>query len=290
MSRIKNTIIGVAAALILVLLQGCSAVRLAYGNGPQLTWWWLDGYVDFSREQAPLVKGALERYFDWHRATQLPDFVALLASARAQVLEPTTPAAACRWQEQIRARLDPSLERALGDAADLLPALGEAQFRHLEQRYAKIMDEMRSDYLQPDPALRLRESQQRAVDRAERLYGTLEAPQRRVIRDGVVASPFDPEAWAAERARRQKDTVQTLRRLVAERADRDTRVAALRTLVARVERSPDPAYRAYQIRLNEYNCAFAAQIHNATTPAQRRQASANIKDWEDDLRALMLRE
>jgi hypothetical protein len=287
LSRIKNAIIGVVAVLLVLGLQGCSAVRVAYNNGAQLSWWWLDGYMDFSREQAPQVKQALDGFFDWHRATQLPDYVALLAQAQGQVLEPTTPAAACRWQDQIRERLQPSLERALAQAADLLPGLGEPQFRHLEERYAKVMDEMRSDYLQPDPAKRMSESVKRAVDRAERLYGSLDAPQKRVIRDGVVASPYDPEAWAAERARRQKDTVQTLRRLLAERADRDTRVAALRTLVARVERSPDPAYRAYQIRLNDYNCAFAAQIHNATTPAQRKQARANIKDWEDDLRAVM---
>ena len=31
--------------------------------------------------------------------------VALLASARAQVLEPTTPAAACRWQDRAREHL-----------------------------------------------------------------------------------------------------------------------------------------------------------------------------------------
>ena len=80
--------------------------------------------------------------------------------------------------------------------------------------------------------------------------------------------------------------MQTLRRLVAERADRDTRHAALRALLARTERSPDPDYRAYQIRLTQYNCGLAAQIHNATTAAQRQKARERLKGWEEDLRAL----
>ena len=76
-------------------------------------------------------------------------------------------------------------------------------------------------------------------------------------------------------------------RLVAERADRDARVAALRALLARTERSPDPEYRAYQVKLTQYNCGFAAQIHNATTVDQRQKARERLKGWEEDLRALV---
>ncbi len=283
MSLIKSAIIGWLA----LALMGCSAVRLGYNNGAQLAWWWLDGYVDFSREQSPLAKQGVERWFEWHRATQLPDYAALLADAGAQVLEPTTPAQACRWQARVRDALDPALDRAIELAANLVPGLGEAQLRHLEQRYAKGNDEMRSDFLQPDPAVRARESVRRTVERVERLYGRLEEAQRRVVEAGVAASPFDPEIWLAERQRRQRDTVQLLRRLLAERADRDQRLAAMRMLAVRTERSPDPEYRAYQLKLAEYNCAFAARIHNATTPAQRRQARDTLRGWEDDLRALI---
>ena len=281
-SLVKRAIIG----WLLLALTGCSAVRLGYSNGAQLAWWWLDGYVDFSREQAPLAKQGIERWFEWHRSTQLPDYAALLAEAGSQMLEPTTPALACRWQARLREALDPALDRAVELAAELVPGLGEAQLQHLELRYAKGNDEMRSDFLQPDPAVRQRESIRRTVERAERLYGPLEETQRRVVEAGVAASPFDPEMWLAERQRRQRDTVQLLRRLLAERADRDQRLAAMRLLALRTERSPDPEYRAYQMRLAEYNCAFMARIHNASTPAQRRQARDNLKGWEADLRAL----
>ncbi len=269
------------------LLTGCSALRLGYANGPQLAWWWIDGYFDFPSAQAGPVKRGIERWFEWHRGSQLPEYAALLAAAQAQVLEPTTPALACQWQGRVRAAAEPALQRAITEFAEVVPGLGEAQFRHLEQKHAKLIDDMRDEFLQPDAAERQRASVERAVERAERVYGRLAEPQRRVIAQGVAASPFDPELWLKERQRRQRDTATTLRRLVADKADRDTRVAALRALVERSERSPDAAYRTYQQRLGEYNCALAAQIHNATTPAQRQKARDNLKGWEDDLRSLL---
>ena len=276
----------VLMVLLLPALSGCSALRLGYANGPQLAWWWIDGYFDFHREQAPQVKQALDKWFDWHRSSQLPDYVALLASARQQVLEPATPALVCRWQDRVREQFEAALARASADFADIVPGLGEAQFRHLEQKYAKLIDEMRADFLQADAAERQRESVKRAVERAERVYGSVDEAQLRVVTAGVLASPFTPELWLAERQRRQRDTLQVLRRLVTERSDRDQRMAALRALVQRTERSPNPEYRAYQLKLRDYNCALAAQIHNATTPAQRQKARDSLKGWEDDLKSL----
>ena len=82
-SRFKSAIIGTLILLLTPWMAGCSAIRLGYANGPQLAWWWLDGYVDFSSEQTPAAKQAIDRWFDWHRNTQLTDYAALLASTQA---------------------------------------------------------------------------------------------------------------------------------------------------------------------------------------------------------------
>ena len=36
----------------------------------------------------------------------------------------------------------------------------------------------------------------------------------------------------------------------------------------------------------EFNCAFAATLHNSTTAAQRRIAAAKLAGWAADLRYL----
>ena len=287
MYRVKRSIIGALALLWVLGLGGCTALRLTYNNGAQLAWWWLDGYVDFSREQSPLARQAVDRWFVWHRASQLGDYVELLVTAQAQIAGPATAAVACAWAERLRDAADPAIKRALDEFADFVPGLGEPQFKHIEQRYAKGDTEMRRDFMQADPADRLREAVRRATDRAETLYGRLDEAQKRLIVAGVAASPFNPELWLAERQQRQRDTVQALRRLVAQRAERSQRVTALRAMLERTENSTDPAYRIYQARLSDYNCAFAARIHNATTPAQRENAREALKGWEDDIRSLM---
>jgi hypothetical protein len=286
LSLTKATIIGVLLA-VSSLLGGCGAFRLAYNNGSQLAWWWLDGYVDFSNEQSPRVKEAIDRWFDWHRSTQVGEFAPLLVTLQAQVIDNTTSSQVCRWQQQVRDLLEPGLERALQLAADQVPGLGEAQWRHMEKSFAKKNAEARRDFLQPRPEDRQKAAFKRALERAETLYGSLDEPQRKVIVAGVAASPFDPQAWLAQRERRQRETLQTLRRLGGERADRDRILAALRVLAEHVETSPEVDYRSYQQRLADYNCSFAAQVHNVTTPAQRSAARDRLKGWEDDARSLM---
>jgi hypothetical protein len=282
----RAAIIGAGCALA-ALLTGCSALRLGYETAPQLTWWWLDGYFDFERAQAPPVKAAIDGFFAWHRATQLADTAAFLGSTAALAGESITPVTACRVFAQARERLEPSRERALAAAAELLPGLGDAQLRHLEERYAKSLESMREDYLQPDVAKRRAASVKRVVDLAEKVYGKLDEAQRRLVAERVATSPFDPQLWLRERERRQQETLQVLRRLLAEKADTPQRLAALRTLADHAERSPDPAYRGYQEVLQAYNCSFTALLHNATTPAQRAKARERLKGWEADLRSLV---
>lgn len=269
------------------LLAGCTALRLGYSNGPQLAWWWLDNWMDFSREQSPPVKQAIDRWFAWHRSTQLPGYARLLAQMQPLALQPLTPDLVCQWQDRLQAALAPATERALQEAADILPLLGEAQISHLAQRQAERNQELREEHLQPDPAERLQASTQRTVERMERLYGRLSEPQRVLVRESLATNVFDAERWLAERQRNQEENLRTLRRLAADKADRATRVAALQALAQRGEVSADPAYRNYQQQLKVHNCRFIAQLHNSTTAQQRRTARERLQGWENDLRTLM---
>lgn len=269
-----------------VALAGCSTLRLGYNNAPQLAWWWADGYVDFSREQEPIVRQALAAFFDWHRATQLPELAGLLSRVQPALAQPMTAQTACGWFDEVRQTLDPAIDRAIVQVAELLPQLTEANLRQLEQRYAKNLRELREAQLEASPSERRERSLRRARESYERLYGRLGSEQLQVLQAGLAASPFDAARWLAERQRRQEETLQTLRRLVAERPDTAQRIAALRALAERAQASADAAHRDYQQRLTAYNCALTAQLHNATTPAQRQHAQRQLAGWEGDFRAL----
>ena len=273
--------------LCLALLSGCSLLRLTYPQAPTIAYWWLDGYADFTSAQTPRVQEQLAEWLRWHRASQLPDYIALLQRARAEVLANTTPAQVCHWYDDLLARAMIAYEQVLPAAAETALALSPAQMEHVQHKFDKSNAEFRDDYLQSSPEARLKESVKRTVERTETLYGRLDDPQRELIARQVAGSPFDPELWLAERQARQRDIAQTLRRLQNERASAAQMQAALLVFSERAQQSPSEAYRAYQKRLKLYNCEVVAQLHNATTPAQRQAAAATLKGWEADLRALV---
>ena len=272
--------------LLLSVLGGCSALRLGYSQAPDLAYWWLDGYVDFSEAQTPRVRDALTAWFKWHRATQLPDYAALLSKAQAQLMEPTTPTQACQWYEDVSVRFDTAFERALPAMAEVVQTATPQQLQHLERRFAKLNQELQTEYAQADAEERAKAAAKRVLERAESFYGKLDEAQRERVVGGLPNSPFDADVWLAERKARQQDLLQTVRRLIAEKAGTEQIQAAVRVLVERSRRSPRDAYRAYQQRLTQHNCAMAAQIQNLTTPTQRRHAAQKLKRWEDDLRVL----
>lgn len=269
-----------------MLSTACSSIRLAYDNAPRLSWWWLDGYVDFDGEQASQVKEAIADYYAWHRQTQLAPYAVLLDELQAPLLQPTTGAAVCRWQGRFLAALQPAIERALKTTAERLPRLSDSEFEHIAAHNAKKNASFRKDYLQPDLETRAEAAYERNADRAERIYGRLGEAQKAVIRQHVTASRYDPAAALAERQRRQRDTIETLRRLQIEAAGPERRLSALRDLSERTQSSRDPAHRLRQDELRAQNCEFIATLHNTTNPEQRAHARQTAQGYASDLRTL----
>src|SRR5439155_24640046 len=114
----------------------------------------------------------------WNRRTQLPDYAEQLARAQREVLADTTPARVCEWQRDLVKRARTAYEHAEPAAAGIVLTISAAQIQHLEKRYAKNNDEFRDEYLQGDPAQRAKKNLERALDRAEMLYGRLDDGQR----------------------------------------------------------------------------------------------------------------
>ena len=113
-SLLRASIIAALCAA-LMLLSGCSAIRLAYGQADALAFRWLDRYAEFDDAQALRVREALTAWFSWHRRTQLPDYADLLASLEADVLTDTTAERVCAvWG--VRAAV--SIGARAGDAGD----------------------------------------------------------------------------------------------------------------------------------------------------------------------------
>jgi hypothetical protein len=285
-SIIRSARLGLLA-LGALLLAGCVSMRIAYNHAPDLVYWKLDSYADFDSEQKTKVKQAIVQWMHWHRTTQLPDYVALMASHRHELQGNVTPAAVCSLFERGRERVDRGWTQVLPSVAEIALTLKPAQLDHIEKKYAKVNEETRKDYLQESPDERHRAVVKRAINSAEKLYGDLGPAQREVIDAGVADSPQDADLWFAERQARQQEILATTRRLIAEHATRAQALTAYKQLVADMRRSPNAAYAAQEEKVQQYNCGFWAAIHNSTTPQQRRHASERLERWATDFQLLI---
>ena len=103
----------------------------------------------------------------------------------------------------------------------------------------------------------------------------------------MAESPWDGDMAYAERLRRQADLISTARRLAAKQAPPAEAEAEVRGWLKRAAHSPHEPYRRYATRLVEFNCMYAADLHNRMTGEQRQKAVKKVKEYEDELRALV---
>lgn len=275
----------IAAGVLALALGACSMLRLGYNQGPELLYWWLDGYADFDESQSVKVRDALADAFRWHRREQLPGIAEQLTQLQREVMQPTDAQTVCRWQDVARARMDAVYAQVLPVAIDLAGTLTPGQIRQLERQQAKKLAEFRDDHLQRDLEDRRDAQLKRTVDRVETLYGRLDAAQRERVARALQASPYDAQAWLGERQARQQLVVQTLKRLSAGNLDAAGARAALKPLATADALRAD--YRDDQRRITQYNCQWLAELHNSTSPAQRQAAQERLRGWERDLRSLI---
>ena len=281
---LRAPIIGALAMVLVMLLGGCSALKLGYGQADALVYRWFDTYADFDGAQGYRVRRAIAEWFDWHRRTQLADYADVLARIDAELPADTTPERVCGWWREVQVRLDRAIDRAIPAAAEVAQTLTPAQFVHIEEQQAKSNVEFRQRALEPDARRRARESARRFADRAEWLYGDVTSPQRERLALELQQASFDPMLGYEERRRRQEDGVSTLKRLAGLPAT-DAQ-AQLRGWLDRLERSPHDAYRVQAERQAATNCRLFADLHNTTSAAQRKAASERVRGWIADLRAL----
>jgi len=283
LARLSRIIVVLLAAFG---LAGCSAVKLGYNTLPDIAYWWLDGYIDFTDTQTPQVRGELARLQAWHRAEELPRAVDLLSRMEKLATGAVTAPQVCALITEVQARLNVVADQAEPAVLALAGSLTAKQLRHLERKYAAKDETWRSEWIDIPAEERKDKRYRQMLDRAEMIYGTLDDPQRAVLRQQLGASIFDPQRIFAERLRRQQDLLQTLRKFQeAGFAPADGR-ALMRGYLERAQRSPDPAYRAWQAELVQESCRTLAAVHDSTTPAQRDQAARRLRAYQRDLREL----
>jgi len=273
--------------ILCVLLQGCSAVRLGYGNADSLARWWIDQYVDLSPEQDGLVRERLLRFHAWHRKTQLPDYAELLRQGRAFATGQPTAKDALALSEGIIRRGRTMADQAAPDIADFLASIGPAQIERMSARFAeKNADFAKEAKLGENEAAQRTVRYKRLLERAEYWFGDFNDTQQAALRQLVEGQNPGTRFWYDERLRRQREWLDLVRKVQSERPPRERTTQCLRDYAAGFDLPVDPARLPQALALRRASADLAVAIHALTTPAQRAHAQQRIDDLIRDLTEL----
>ncbi len=280
----------IGAALLLALLGGCSAVRLAYNNGHEVAWWWVTDYLDVQGEDSTTLRQAVHQIHEWHRREQLAPSIELIKSWQRPVTGDLSSEQVCRMVDELwqRAAELSGLVQALDPAAlQVLSRLSPRQLAHMEREFAKSNRKFREKYVDVTPPQLLQARFDSGLSRAGWLYGSLSRPQEQALRTALMAAPWDTRQSYESRLRRQQDVLQTLRSLSQSQSSPEQTRTVLRALLSRQFDPQDPADRARLTTLRQQSCQILAQLHASTTAAQRARAQDKLAGTAADLASLL---
>lgn len=293
---------GVALCLA-VVLTACSAVRVGYNWLPTAVNWRLASFVTFTPEQQTAVDEHLVSLLEWHRRTQLPDYLAFLRSvgahpalaAAAGGMRPvnlTDPAAARittadlrAWRERALAAWPPLADRLAGPVAGIAATLTPDQIAgiraEIENRHAR----WRARHVAVDENERQALRLERWEDRIEWLFGELRPHQRATLAQQLPGMA-DSAPWWQARHRWQHAFVDLLADIAREQPPADEAARRVRVHLQAWLEPGGEQVRALRETMTEETDRLLVELLAQADPAQWDHARERVQGLIDDLSQL----
>jgi hypothetical protein len=272
---------------LVVAVAGCSSIRFTYNHGDTLLYWWLNNYLELDSDQAGWVKKDIDNLFQWHRKTQLKDYVRLLANGQRQLAGNMTPADLIADYHDIKGRTELLAYKALPELADLARSVRPEQIAQMEKRFVKNNEDYRKKFMRGDLDDRQKARFKKSMDQFELWFGRFSSEQEAVLRKVSDARVLDNDIWLDERLRRQKRIVAVLRKVQQEKLSKDATIAQLHNLVKELfDRFEAPERKAFFDTYTEQTVQMILTAVRIATPAQKAHAQKRMQGWIEDFNVL----
>jgi hypothetical protein len=272
---------------LMVMAAGCSSIRFTYNHGDTLLYWWLNNYLDLDSDQSGWVKKDIDNLFQWHRKTQLKDYVQLLQNGQRQLAGNMTQADLMGDYRDIKARTELLAYKALPELADLARSVRPEQIVQMEKKFAKNNDDYRKKFMRGDLEERQKARFKKSMEQFDLWFGHFSSDQEAVLRKASDARVLDNDIWMDERVRRQKNIVAVLRKVQHEKLSKDATIAALHNLIKDMfARFDAPERKAFFDTYTEQTVQMILTAVKIATPAQKAHAQKRMQGWIEDFNIL----
>lgn len=272
---------------MMVVVAGCSSIKLTYNHGDTLLYWWLDTYVDLDSEQAGWVKKDIDKLFQWHRQTQLKQYSAIMAKAQRQMAGDMTQADLLADYKDIKTYTEQLAMHAVPDLADLSRSVKPEQIAQMEKKFAKNNDDYRKKFLKGDLEKRQSVRFDKSMEQFELWFGRFSSEQKAILRKASDARPQDSEIFLAERMRRQQKIVAMLRKVQQEKLSKEATQKEVTLLVRdTLDRFDAPERKAFYDTYVDSTSKYILTAIKIATPDQKAHAQKRMQGWIDDFNNL----
>ena len=196
------------AVFLVVLLAGCSTLKLAYNHSPSWFSYQLDVYLDLDDAQESVLSTQLDALHAWHRYHALPVYAQTLREWSQQVASGHRFSVedVLKGQQQIEQELLRIGSQIAAEITPVVQGLTPRQIEHLKAKLEKSNREYQNKYLSASmtEARRKKERLEELEERYENWLGKLTKAQKARLSSVVDRQLFGPMLWSQERQARQR--------------------------------------------------------------------------------------
>lgn len=274
----------IIAVFLILVLAGCSSMRLAYFGLDVAARNQVAFYLDLKDEDERLfAEAAMDRVLDWHQLEMLPRYAAFLRE-QAGVLEAgdVSRDQVMAAMRQTRALYEETLRGVTAEGALVLKRhASEPRRGYLKARFDEKNTE-REDRLAEPIAARIERRTERQIRNIERFLGELSGGQRDRVRTYASRAAQGSSVWLSARKSRQKALLAYLAT--------DPEIDDLKRYLDKVLLAPDentaPGYREFVARRTERFGQLLFDIISSLTEDQRETAVNRLRGYADELLAI----
>jgi hypothetical protein len=282
-----RTLRGLFLIVLMVVVAGCSSLRLAYNHGDTLLYWWIDKYVDLNSGQKIAVKEDIQDLFRWHRKTQLLDYVQILKTGQKQLAGNPTAADLNADYDEIKNRTQLLLNKALPELADLARSLEPDQIATLEQQFAANNAEFRKKNMKGDKEAQQKFRYKKSMEQFELWFGSFTSEQEAQIRKASDARPLDNQIWLDERIHRQQGVLAVVKKVQREKLSKEATIPLIKNLIdENFNRTEKSEHKAFLEASEQASLQLILTVVKLATPEQKAHAQKRMQGWIDDFNAL----
>jgi hypothetical protein len=191
----------IAASILLpCLVAGCGPT-FTYNHLDRLIPWYVDGYVDLSRDQRAILRGQLEPLLQWHREEELVRYLEILDRIGNDISRSVTAADVQGWIDEIIAAAQRTEQSMLALALDFGATMNDEQMAEFTASLWQRQQEYEEEFLGRSDEQYRQDSYEALSRLLERFAGRLQPAQQRRLREAVAGLVRFDSAWLEDRAR-----------------------------------------------------------------------------------------